>query len=273
MVAFDPTMTRYALRFRDGTVKVHRVADDAEIDHFQPRGDRVIVVFRFSPDGRYLATTHFPGFALTVRDVDRGAVALDAPGPVAWPAAARFSPDGRRIALCRPDGTTLIYDLATGRQCGSWAGPASGSDLAFRPDGARIATLHGETGGSTCRIVESETGRVFRSIPQPSGGVWVAWGPDGTTLAVACVDARIYLWDAVTGRRRTVLEGSTNTNAGLYAAFHPSGTLLASNGWEGRLRLWDPILGRPVLSLTAHGSYPSRNSAGTGGSSSRTRTA
>jgi WD40 repeat protein len=251
LVAFDPTLTRYALRSRDGTITIRRVADDAEIDRFAAWGDREIFVFRFSPDGRYLATTHFPGFALTVRDIDRGKVALDAPGPVAWPAAG-FRPDSQRIALCRPDGTTLIYDLATGRPCGSWAGPASGQALAFGADGTRIATLHNAPGTFTCRIVDSESGRPFHAIPLPSAGDRVSWSPDGRTLATACMDSKIYVWDAATGRRKSVLEGSINF--GLDAAFHPSGTLLASNGWENRLRLWDPILGRAVLSLTANGS-------------------
>ena len=71
LFAFDSTMTRYALRFRDGTIQVRRVADDQEIARFQARGDREIFVFGFSPDGRYLATTHFPGGALTVWDIDR----------------------------------------------------------------------------------------------------------------------------------------------------------------------------------------------------------
>ena len=75
LCAFDSTMTRYALRFRDGTIQVRRVADDEEIARFQARGDRDIWVFGFSPDGRYLATTHCPGLALTVWDIDRRAVA------------------------------------------------------------------------------------------------------------------------------------------------------------------------------------------------------
>ena len=49
-------MTRYALRFRDGTISVRRVADDREIARFQARGDRDVFIFDFSPDGRYLAT-------------------------------------------------------------------------------------------------------------------------------------------------------------------------------------------------------------------------
>jgi serine/threonine protein kinase/WD40 repeat protein len=248
LAAFDPTLTRYALRWRDGTIKVYRMADDAEIDRFETRGDRDIFVFRFSPDGRYLATTQTPGFALTVRDVDRGTVALDDPGPVAW-TAVRFSPAGRRIALSRPDGTTLIYDLASRRPSASWRGPAAGRDLAFRPDGARIATLHTDSAVSTCRIVESESGRLVVSIELPSRGNGVAWAPDGNTLATVCRDSKIYVWEAASGRRKCVLEGWTSERVN--AAFHPSGTLLASNGWEGRLRLWDPVLGRPILSLGA----------------------
>ena len=248
LVAFDRTITRYALRYRDGTITVRRVVDDAEIDRFTARGDAEIFVLGFSPDGRYLATTHYPGFALTVRDVDRRTVALDAPGPVQW-SAARFSPDSRRIAVCRRDGATLIYDLATGRPGGSWAGPASGQDLAFGADGTRIATLHNEPGTSTCRIVESDSGRLLKAIPLPFAGDRVSWSHDGRTLATSCLDSKIYLWDAVTGRRKAVLEGSTDSV--FLVDFHPSGTLLASNGWESRLRLWDPILGRPVLSLTA----------------------
>ena len=80
-VAFDPTMTRYALRFRDGTIQVRRVADDEEVARFHARGDREVAVFGFSPDGRYLATTHYPGYALTVWDIDRGSVVLNDPGP------------------------------------------------------------------------------------------------------------------------------------------------------------------------------------------------
>ena len=90
-------------RFRDGTIQVRRVADDQEIARFQARGDRDIWVFGFSPDGRYLATTHRPGLALTVWDVDRRAVAVNDPGPVSA-YVAKFSPDSRRIAVGHPDG-------------------------------------------------------------------------------------------------------------------------------------------------------------------------
>ncbi len=80
-VAFDRTMTRYAFRLKDGTIQVNRVADDQEVRRFHARGDREAVVFRFSPDGRYLATNHYPDYGVTVWDVERGSVALDHKGP------------------------------------------------------------------------------------------------------------------------------------------------------------------------------------------------
>ena len=144
IVAVDPASLHYALRFPD-RVQVHRVSDDVEVDRFPAQGDRDINVFGFSPDGKYLATTHFPGYALTVRDVESRAAVLQDPGPVSW-TGARFSPDSRRMALMRASGEMLVYALPTGTRFQSWPGPAEGADIAYRADGAVIATLHNQPG-------------------------------------------------------------------------------------------------------------------------------
>jgi len=246
-VAFDPTMTRYAWRFRDGTIQVLRVSDDEEIARFRARGDREIFVFGFSPDGRYLATTDPPGYALTVWDIDQRTVRLTDPGPVSG-YSARFSPDSRRIAVAHVDGELLVYNLATRRSSRLWRGPGQAQDLAYRPDGAQIAIVYHENKPS-CQIIEAASGKLVRSILLPNQANGIAWNADGTTLATPCDDSKIYLWDAATGIRRATLEGSTSL--GLHANFHPAGTLLASNGWDGRLRLWDAVLGRPLLNLSS----------------------
>ncbi len=252
LTAFDPSMTRYALRFAD-RVEVRRVADDLEISRFPARGDRGVWVFVFSPDGRYVATTHFPGEALTVWNIDRGTVAMSDPGAIGY-LAGKFSPDSQRFACGHQDGEVIIYELATGQPYTRWPGPAEVGDLAFRPDAAQIAVIYNDPKSSTCRILESETGRLVLTIPLPAVAS-VAWSPDGTTLATGCDDTKIYLWDAATGNRKAVLEGSTNS--GLVAAFHPSGTIVASNGFEGRLRLWETGLGRPMFSVTGGPQQPS----------------
>jgi WD40 repeat protein len=239
-------MTHYALRFRNGSIQVKNVDDDQEIAPFTARGDRDIYVFGFSPDGRYLATTHYPGFALTVWDIERRAVVLDDLGPVNS-SSARFSPDSRRIVFARPDGEIVNSGVASGQPRWSWRGPAPGGP-AFSPNGTRIAVICMEK-IPTLRILEAESGRLLRSMPLPTlPFVGIVWSLDGTTLAVPCNDSKIYLYDAATGTRTATLEGSTN--GGIGVAFHHAGTLLASNGWERRLRLWDAVLCRPVLSLT-----------------------
>jgi WD40 repeat protein/tetratricopeptide (TPR) repeat protein len=247
LVAFDPAMTHYALRSRDGTIQVRLLADDREVAQFTARGDRDIFVFVFGPDGRYLATTHHPDFALTAWDIERRAVAVTDPGPVKG-GMARFSPDGRRIAVGHDGGEILIYDLATGHPHRRLRIPGA-EELAFGPDGSQIAVVDNESDPPACRVLEVATARHVRTISLPTACGWVAWSPDGTTLAIAAADRKIYLWDAATGTRKATLVG--HTNGGLRAAFHPAGTLLASNGWEGQLRLWDPVLGRPVLSLAS----------------------
>jgi serine/threonine protein kinase/WD40 repeat protein/tetratricopeptide (TPR) repeat protein len=253
--SFDPMMTRYALRFKDGTIQVRRVADDREVARFQARGDREVQILSFSPDGRYLVSTHYPGFALTVWDVERRAVAVHDSGPVRG-RAAQFSRDSRRLALVKENLTPrgfelLIYDLANGQPTRRWRLPGS-ADLAFRPDGAQIAVNDNESRPPACRIFEVETGRLVQTIALPVVGGWMAWSPDGTTLAVAGADNKIYLCDAAIGVRKAAFNG--HTSSGLVAAFHPAGTLAASNGWEGRLWLWDPVLGRPLLSVA--GGFP-----------------
>ena len=187
--------------------------------------------------------TIIPDYGVTVWDVERRAVAIDDTGRSSW-AAARFSPDSRRIAVAHPEGEVLVYDLATGQPERPWHMPGV-RFLAFSPDGSRIAATATWRRRRTAGLSRRRRGRIVRSIPLRSMAT-VAWSPDGTTLATACDDYKIYLWDAATGVRRATLEG--HTNGGLSAGFDPSGTLLASDGWEARLRLWDPVLGRSWLS-------------------------
>ncbi len=138
LFCFDSGMNRYALRLASGKILVRRVADDQELTRLDARGDREIFVFAFSPDGRYLTSTHSPGHALTVWDVDRNTIALEEARPVAG-SAARFSPDSRRIALAHPDGEVVIYDLETKRFRQIRSGLSDVQDLAFRADGLQIA--------------------------------------------------------------------------------------------------------------------------------------
>ena len=206
------------------------------------QGDREIWFFAFSPDGKLsYVLTSIPAVQSLVWDLDRGTLCMRAPAPVSG-TAARFSPDGRQIALAHDDGSLAFYDLKSGQCTRSSSGPAPASDLEFLPDGGEIAVVCRQR-KAICRILHADTGKEVREISLPSAGS-VTWSPDGSTVAIGGDDKRITLWNAATGDRGATLERLGS--AGLRTAFHPSGTLLASNGWESRLRLWDPVLGRAV---------------------------
>ena len=233
---------------------MRRVADDREVARFEAGGFKESGLFRFSPDGRYLAIAESRTGVLTVFEVDRNAIAIPELGPVAG-TAARFSPDSRRIALAHRDGSLLVYDLETRqpRRLRSGLGPVR--DLAFRSDGLQIAVT---TDGlkPKCHIIEVDRCQVVRTILLRSVSS-VAWSPDGDSLATGGDhDVTIVLWDTASGIARAWLEGSSES--GVHAAFHPSGTLLASNCLDARLRLWDAVLGRQVQSVT--GSDPEGHS-------------
>ena len=193
--AFDPGMTRSAWRFRDGTISVRRIPDGGEIARFHAEGDRDVFLLQFSPDGRFLAANDLPSRAVSVWDVDRGALVVTDPGPVWW--QAPFRPDSRRILS--GEGLLHEYDLATGRLVRTWPGKLVRA--VYRPDGEQVAAIDDATRPQTCRIFEAESGRLVRSFPLRADVHYLAWSPDGRTLATIYQDEKIDLWDTVTGAR------------------------------------------------------------------------
>ncbi len=246
--AFDEGMTRYAIRRRDGTVLVHRMSDNQEIARFQSEGDRDIWVFRFSPDGRYLASIDKPTGAVKVWDINQSVLCLRDPGAVSN-TAARFSPDSRRVAMAHDEGSLVVYDLTVGRPVKNWRGPAPAQDLAYRPDGKQVAVTY-HSSPRSCHILDAETGVRLRAIPLDTPTA-VAWSPDGKRLVVSGKDDQILIYDAATGEHTVALKGASG--GATDGVFDATGTMVICNGWEGRLRLWDAVLGQQGLSLTGYG--------------------
>jgi serine/threonine protein kinase/WD40 repeat protein/Tfp pilus assembly protein PilF len=254
--AMDPQFERFATKLDDGTVRVCRVADGAELVRLPglpPAASHTST--QFSPDGRFLATTSGQQReVLQVWDVSERRLLLTdrelaESNPVNW----SFRADSRELALCRSDGSIVFYELPSGRLFQRWTEYASsGWALAYSPDGSRLALLVGE--GKVVQVVSRSEGRLVAALPQAAAVNHFVWNPRRPNLlAVACENNLIFIWDVDSGKQMLTLEGETYN--GIVLAYHPGGELLASCGWHGVKRLWDTRSGRQILSRPSRWFY------------------
>jgi WD40 repeat protein/Flp pilus assembly protein TadD len=216
-------------------------------------------VSQFSPDGRRFAS--FDGPAVEVYDVAHGQEvrALD-PGSSGnqtdgtnpyWVHAARFSPDGRLLALGARGGVGL-HDASSGREL-AWLSAGLCSAILFDQDGRHLIT-YGERGLFRWPIGNDPDGRALAlSIGPPElleevtpDGFWhkASWLPDHRTLAINDnKHAHVLLVDT-TGPRRVSI-GVRSLSSGLNhrmtsIAVSPDGRWAAAGGWkEAGICIWD----------------------------------
>ena len=204
--AHDFAMTRYANRFENGEIVIHRLSDNQEIGRYalSRDGEKDIRIFNFSPDGRYLMASDGPDRKLIVWDIDRNVACLTDPGPISVSSAC-FSPDSRRLILTREDQSVVTYDLASATTIHRWQDDRRPSFISFRPDGRLIAVVDREDVGH-CRIMKAESGELLRVLPlEASLPGFPAWSPDGETLAIPDDSEKVFLWSSSTGEFLTKL--------------------------------------------------------------------
>ena len=130
--------------------------------------------------------------------------------------------------------------------------PETGWNIAFSPDGTRLAAAGGSE--PTVRIWDAETGMLIRSLEGHSGRVTgVMFSPDGRLIASSGTDQTARLWDAATGEELYQL--TSHTDLVLSIAFSPDGEYLATTSADGTAKIWEAGSGKEISTFEGNNSH------------------
>jgi WD40 repeat protein len=184
---------------------------------------------------------------------------------------ARFSPDGKRLALlvvatgAKPVATVgqpndslaslEVWDAQTDKRLRSTELQTCGyGNLAFRPGGRQVAVRMNhfegrtiDTGHNWVSVVDAETGRVVRTFEGKPINEAITYSPDGSLLVGPTDSKTLSVWDAETGKVVRTID--TKEPIVRDAAFRPDGARLAVVGDSGRATIWSVPGWEPVQSL------------------------
>ncbi|MEM5774502.1 MAG: WD40 repeat domain-containing protein, partial [Anaerolineaceae bacterium] len=155
------------------------------------------------------------------------------------PTAMVFSPNGKWLVSCAPDGLLLLWDVNKAEYVKTLYRDAVCSDITFTPSGLQLAAAFNDEG--MVRLWDTATWKEMYSFPV-DGVTDVAINPGGTRLLTATgdgfTDARV--WNIYSGNLLMTLDDGSAVWA---VAYSPNGRWLLTAGEGGRVSVWDPQTG------------------------------
>lgn len=245
-LVFDANFERYARTDDQGNIVVRRVRDDQTLVVLTGLKKPPAWVFRFSPNGRFLAAKDEPD-QLHLWDLRHG----NGPSKVIGSGCAHafdFSPDSQLLAFSQCDGRIHIYNIASGQEIDALKQNAPSINfLAFHPNGQKVA-ISSDIKEYAVQIINLIDRKVDRILPHNAQVNGMTWSDDGKLLATACHDFYAYVWEVESPDTmpRAVLAGHQGQVRSV--AFNHGSNLLASLSWDNSIRVWDPMSGRQLVS-------------------------
>jgi WD40 repeat protein len=221
----------------------------------------------WSPDGTRLvslrASKERPGGGWNNEDYDEHAQIIHVPHEdrpavlVPGVRKAAWEPLGQQLLVYRKDESLARVEADTSAVSRLWSLPVARLgvwDVAWSPDGRRVAVARSSGLGSNLRVWDAQTGQGERVLTGHQEQVYaVAWSPGSKRLASASEDGTIRVWDPDTGASVLTLTG--HAGAVKAVAWSPDGNRLATGSQDQSARIWDAQTGHMIAVLGGHGGY------------------
>ncbi|HLL21359.1 MAG TPA: hypothetical protein VK427_04465, partial [Kofleriaceae bacterium] len=190
-IAWSPSGTLLALGGDDGSVVL--LSPDGTHVHSLRAHAGPVQSLAWHPERDDLVTTGQDGSVRLWRPPFEGARVLVEPGPT-WVDLARWSPDGRRVAVAVGARAHLIELDGPTTPCEAVESSITG--LAFSPDGKSVAVAC--YGG--VRLFDASTGARTRRLDWKGSMVSLAFSPSGSIVACGCQDHSVHFWRIASGK-------------------------------------------------------------------------
>jgi WD40 repeat protein len=166
------------------------------------------------------------------------------PSTHGWLFSAALSPDGTMLAVGTYRALTPLYDhrihlieLPSGQLVRSLKGHIyTIYDLAFSPDGERLASASHDNTTRIWDVKTGETRQILQGHTAPVHGV--AWSPDGKRLVTGSIDKTARIWVTDTGAEVAVMREATDQIPTV--GWSPDGLTIATGSYDKTIRLYEP---------------------------------
>jgi WD40 repeat protein/DNA-binding SARP family transcriptional activator len=199
----------------------------------------------FSPDGRWLTTTHHG--AINLWEVDSGSLIHQFSHGSNYP-RADWSPDAKRIATAGGDGTVRIWDAATGQLSAIIPIPTPATFVRWVADGD--ALLVWSAIDPRMHLLDVSTGDHLVDLDHEGTAIDARVSPDGRHAVSVGSDATARIWKLPAGDEIAALEGFSDWV--WTGRFSPDGGLVLVGDDDGTIRLAETRDGTTVFEERAH---------------------